>query len=573
MKKYAKILLFGFIILVLVKLLLVLAISSPSIFSDEYYYSKLARSFFFNNAFSIHNELNTLYPPLYPIAISSAYIFTDMKDVYLLMKLINVLLITSIIFPMYFLLKEFLSRKQAVVSSLVISFLPVLFLMPIYIMAENLFYPLIIWAIFFLYKSQKEKSKLYPGLTGIAIGLCFLTKVLGITLFLVPISLVILNKFLKKQTLSFSKLAIIYIFALLIISPWIIFAGMENGFTLQGILGVYAKEATSLTRHSNFTLTFINWIFSYLAYIIAAIGIFPLGLWITRKIPNEKKPLAYLLITAISLFLLVVAYSSSGGPPDPVFSWFSGRPIGRYIEGIVPLALILAYLLIESSQKEFIKKKHIYITSLVVSLTAAAFIAQLTLASLFPANNISLTLLGVGKSILGRLIYGSLSANPYFSWLLFLTLSAIIVIISSILIYIWALRKLNIKHLHLFFTAIFIITIFAGYAAIYYNTTTYWQNNEQLQLSEWINSNNKITDPKLLIDEYYQGKLGKASSALYERDGKYTSSIIGFWVNGEITIGNIQQSDDFDYIITKGKINKKLLRETPSGIKLYTNEN
>jgi len=567
MEKPTKILLLGFIILVLIKVAIALTITSPSIFSDEYYYSKLARSFFFQQEFSIHNQSNLIYPPLYPIAISSSYLFTDMNLVYAFMKILNVLLITSIIFPVYFLLKEFLSKKQAVISSFVISFLPALFLMPIYIMSENLFYPLICWTILFLYKSQKEKNPLYPILTGVLIGFCFLTKILGITLFLLPISLLILNKLLKKQTLSFSKLATIYLFALLIISPWIILKGLEDGFTLQGILGVYAKELTSVTRHSNFASTFFNWLFSYAAYLIAAIGVIPLGLLFARKIPQEKRPLAYLLFLTISLFLLVVAYIASGGPPDPNFPWFSGRPLGRYIEGIAPPALILAYLLRGSSQEKFIKKRYMYI----ISLIAAVLISQLTLASLFPANNISLTLLGIGKSIMGKLIYGSFSANPSFSWLLFFIMSAIILIASLILVYTGAFRKINISSLHLFFAAIFIMTIFTGYAAIYYNTTHYWQNNEQLQLSGWINSNSQITHPRILIDENYPSKIGKDSSSLYERNGKYTSSVIGFWINGEITIGNIKQPQGFDYILTRDEMNKTLLKETPSGIKLYKN--
>ncbi len=567
MEKAFRILLIAFVFLLIIKSIIAITIPSPSIFSDEYYYSKLARSFFFNHEFSIHNESNLLYPPLYPIAISSAYLFSNMKDVYLLMKIINVLLISSIIFPIYFLLKEFLTKKQATISSIVISFFPPLFLMPIYIMAENLFYPLILWTIFLLYKSQKGNSWLYPILTGIFLGLSFLTKVLGVALFLVPITFVIINKLLKKQTISFSKLLVIYLLAILIISPWIILTGLERGFTLQGILGVYAKEATSLTRHANFTTTFINWLFSYMAYILAAIGIIPLGLLLTRKLSNETKPLAYILLLTIAAFLLVVAYTSSGGPQDKNFPWVSGRPIGRYIEGVIPLALILAYLCIVSMQKS-VNKILIYASAFLLSI----FTAQLTLSSLFPINNTSLTLLGVGKSILGSLLYKSFSPNPDFSWLLFITISAIIVTFSLILMYITAFRKISIRFLHLFFLIIFIGTIVLGYVAIHYNITHYWQNNEQLQLSAWINSNNNIVNPRMLIDENYPGKLGKGSSSLYETDGKYTSSIIGFWLNGEITIGNVKQANNVDYILTKEKLSKKLLKETPSGIKLYKNE-
>ena len=105
-------LLFLYIILVVVKIALVSIISAPSNFADGYIYAKMARSFFYYQNFLVHGEFNYIYPPLYPIALSSSYIFKDMNLVYFSMKVINSLISSLIIIPAWLLGKEFLSRNN-----------------------------------------------------------------------------------------------------------------------------------------------------------------------------------------------------------------------------------------------------------------------------------------------------------------------------------------------------------------------------------------------------------------------------------------------------------------------------
>ena len=103
MKKIIKQLFIFYLVVVLLKILLSSLIPSPSAYSDEYIYIKLARSFFFDFNFTIHNVMVDIYPPLYPMLLSISYISKDMTIVYFLMKVINALISSLIIIPAFLL--------------------------------------------------------------------------------------------------------------------------------------------------------------------------------------------------------------------------------------------------------------------------------------------------------------------------------------------------------------------------------------------------------------------------------------------------------------------------------------
>ena len=151
MKPLTKKIVLLYLLFVIVKITLSYFIPSISAFSDEYYYAKLARSFFFEQGFSIHGIKVMFYQPLYPIIISLSYIFKDMELVYFAMKAINAIVSTLVIIPSYLLAKEFLDDKKSILAAMLISLAPPMFSFSPYIMAENLFYPLFMFSFYFIY--------------------------------------------------------------------------------------------------------------------------------------------------------------------------------------------------------------------------------------------------------------------------------------------------------------------------------------------------------------------------------------------------------------------------------------
>src|SRR3989344_1861888 len=89
-------------------------------------------------------------------------------------------------------------------------------------MAENLFYPLFMFSIYFLYKSFKEKTIKYDILTGIFAGLAYLTRPVAIILFLTIIISTLIIIFYKKDFIQIKKKLIMELFTFSIITPWLI---------------------------------------------------------------------------------------------------------------------------------------------------------------------------------------------------------------------------------------------------------------------------------------------------------------------------------------------------------------
>jgi len=575
MNKTYKTLVLAFVLLILIKSILVLGVPAPSIFSDEYYYSKMAQSFYSSQEFSVHGEKVSVYPPLYPIILSPAYLFQDMQTIYSVMKLINVLLTSLVIFPIFHLSRKLMSEKRALIASIAISIFPPLFLFPIYLMSENLFYLLILFSVLCLYNTIKTDKPIWAALTGFFIGVCFLTRVSGIALFGLPILAFLIKKMFirpKNQPFSLKCLLIVYLFLALTISPWLIPRIIENGLSLPGVLGVYSKEVTSLTRHSNFFSTFINWLLAYPGYLILAIGVIPAYL-IANSIKSIKdKDALLVLLLPISLFLLITVYSSTGGNQEIIkgFFWFATRPLGRYIEVVAPLLLILAFQGISSKTSSKLYTKTFWI--IILPLTLAA--SQLTMTSLFPANNLSLTFLSIVKIGLSKLIYGEFVISTLFSWALFLSMGLVILAISIISLILIRKYKDRVNLKTIFLIAVFLVSIAINYPLIVYNSNEYWFKQDQMQLGLWFNEHNDLKNPKVLLDENYPGKIEKTNqNFIYQKFGQGSSSVLGFWINGEIIVGKTtpENLSKFDYTITKDKLNLGLLRETKSGIRLYKN--
>ena len=182
MRKIIKQIFVFYLIIVLLKILLSSLIPSPSIFSDDYVYMKLARSFFFDFNFTIHQAAVDIYPPLYPMLLSISYLFKDMTIIYPIMKIINALVSSLIIIPAFLLSKEFFTKKKALVIALLISFIPSNFSFSPYIMSENLFYPLSLFTLYFIYKSFLEKGYKYNILAGVFLALSYLTRTIAVNM-------------------------------------------------------------------------------------------------------------------------------------------------------------------------------------------------------------------------------------------------------------------------------------------------------------------------------------------------------------------------------------------------------
>jgi len=557
MRKIIKQIFVFYLIIVLLKILLSSLIPSPSIFSDDYVYMKLARSFFFDFNFTIHQAAVDIYPPLYPMLLSISYLFKDMTIIYPLMKIINALVSSLIIIPAFLLSKEFFTEKKALVIALLISFIPSNFSFSPYIMSENLFYPLSLFTLYFIYKSFLEKGYKYNILAGVFLALSYLTRTIAINMVGALVISYFILFFIGKMNklLVIKKLFISFCLFLVIISPWMIRNFYLYGFDLKLLFGPYAQSALNIV--TEFKLT--NYIIKFLVYIsyliLASLIIFPFKL---MSIFNKKN--LNFLILFVPLLITTLAIVANHGSRVVFFEWFTGRYIGRYVDFLLPLIYIGGF--IGAERIKIINKTTVAIFSFFLVIGSL-----LTLHALFPLNNISLTWVGVSKYILEFFFYNKTdySIELFAGSIMFFI--ALFLFLFALLLYLE--KTFSFKKLLPYFFIFLILLNLLNYGVNYYDSKVNWYDGEQMQLSLWLNNYDSDKISNVLFDEESCGQLTKAEQEKICGGIGNARTVIGYWLNDNLFVGDVSEARDYDYVISKNKLDLPLIKESENGIYIY----
>src|SRR3989344_5349196 len=113
-----------------------------------------------------------------------------------LVIILNCILATLIIFPAYLLAKEFNKENKAYKIAIVVSLAPFSVITSFYPLAENIYFPLFLLTIYFLYILIKQDKHIL--ITGVLLGLCSLIKIIGVVT-IISITLLILKRIIKNQ--------------------------------------------------------------------------------------------------------------------------------------------------------------------------------------------------------------------------------------------------------------------------------------------------------------------------------------------------------------------------------------
>ena len=557
MRKIIKQIFVFYLIIVLLKILLSSLIPSPSIFSDDYVYMKLARSFFFDFNFTIHQAAVDIYPPLYPMLLSISYLFKDMTIIYPIMKIINALVSSLIIIPAFLLSKEFFTEKKALVIALLISFIPSNFSFSPYIMSENLFYPLSLFTLYFIYKSFLEKGYKYNILAGVFLALSYLTRTIAVNMVGALVISYFILFFIGKMNklLVIKKLFISFCLFLVIISPWMIRNFYLYGFDLKLLFGPYAQSALNIV--TEFKLT--NYIIKFLVYIsyliLASLIIFPFKL---MSIFNKKN--LNFLILFVPLLITTLAIVANHGSRVVFFEWFTGRYIGRYVDFLLPLIYIGGF--IGAERIKIINKTTVAIFSFFLVIGSL-----LTLHALFPLNNISLTWVGVSKYILEFFFYNKTdySIELFAGSIMFFI--ALFLFLFALLLYLE--KTFSFKKLLPYFFIFLILLNLLNYGVNYYDSKVNWYDGEQMQLSLWLNNYDSDKISNVLFDEESCGQLTKAEQEKICGGIGNARTVIGYWLNDNLFVGDVSEARDYDYVISKNKLDLPLIKESENGIYIY----
>jgi len=530
-----KIVLLIFLLLILSKIFIGLFINVPLGFSDSLTYIDSGKAIFDTQSVSELSE--NKYPPLYPLLISSAFLFEDMEKVHNMIYLINAILSSLIIFPAYLLAKEFLNKRKSVMVATLVGFLPPIFTFSFYIMSENIFYPLVLLSLYLIFKSFKERELKWDILAGLSIGFCFLTKILAIFFFPLVIILVLLhfrNQIKKKLVL----LAV----ALVTIFPWLIIKGTSLGYTAQ-----MANTTTSLFMSAR-----ITWFFLYIDYVIIGLGIifFILSLNMLFKylVLNKKKKLLVEILFFAVLFLLIIAANHSGGGYE---SYQDYRILGRYIAAIFPLILIAGFIELDKIKK--IPKFSLFLTTVFVGITTPLLLFDI----FFPINNTSWIHIGIGKYFLE-----SLGLNYK------LIITGILLLICVIFFFI---KKLRTRKLFRIFMVYFIIICLLNCAVMVYDSEYKWKQTEPVELGLWFNENIEDRGIVMFDIEEFEDSLNFTDENDITEQEKRATLAMAYWLRGNFKLDTVDNYLDYDYIVTKKYLDLEIIKTGKEGTNIYKN--
>ena len=264
---------------------------------DGIQYWMLARQFFEGTPdFVAHNH----YPPFYSIVISPAFLGGVSNSIQNI-SIINILLSSSIVFPIYLIAKKYLSNPLSLFVTFASLFYPYHFVYPFYPSSENLYFPLFLWILYFLVQNPNNQKNrwVWDAFTGALIGLAYLTRYQTFPLlpafFLIswlkpeinqPSTITFLPNRDKIRRVLPSLIAFGIIFSI-----WLI-AGTTQGASLVDLFGFSVEGKGNLLKVTKSLSATIMWLFITIVYffLIAApvLNIFVYSLFSkTKKMPAD----------------------------------------------------------------------------------------------------------------------------------------------------------------------------------------------------------------------------------------------------------------------------------------------
>lgn len=329
------------------------------IYFDELRYLHIAESFITGRGFSIYNVDSGFQKIFYSIILSPTYLISDREITIRLISIINVLIMSSGVIPIWLLAKKIInsSTLRLIVALIYLFSADMVYTMTF--MSEILFYPMALWFIYFIYQLIDNSIK-YRTLHAIFVGfflyLMYLTKEVALALLIaLPIlcifSIIIFfinhkNIEIKWKSITYSTVLIIITFVIIhIIIKNTIFAGLGNSYNQMGI-EILFKEG----RIRYLLYGFVHYLFS----CIVAFGVLPVitPMFKFNSLNLKEKNIYFFLITIILITSFVVAYTITIREDYGKIYELNPRTHLRYIGYAMYPLFVIFFRLFEYNKKE-----------------------------------------------------------------------------------------------------------------------------------------------------------------------------------------------------------------------------
>ena len=552
--------------------------AGPQNLGDATLYDSIAQSIV-GGTFISSGAYAAVVPPGYPFLLSISYLFgPDKILIYHAQLILNVLVAGMVLFAAYWFLREWCTKEIAVIGSFLIATLPSISKSTGFIMSENLFIPLSLFAFYFMYRAFKTDSLYISLLAGIFTFSLFFTRSIGIVTFIALVCGLMWycyqnqkngTSFIENLRTKWGILAGAFI-------PFLIWEALLLG-TGHAAVG-YQQDVMAANYIQNIGTNFIHYFkifFLQIDYIMltsyvigAVLALYTIFLIVRRtkevttilkrntKEDNEDKALALTGVTGFALPLFVLFALA----PLPLIASEVPYMYGRYYDPILPILFLFVILGIQYlMSKKSIPKLDTYAIFL-TSITASLLIV-LTL----PWNSHF-------DAVQNAPILYLSSISTFYEYIIIILLFG--VILSLMLLA--GVKKLMIIRG-------FIILLVLMNAIIFFpmvDTEITISNNYDRDgsVGKYIMANVNNNELIIFDDSTFDNSIFNDSKS----DGFWSTvyyALIDYWVTNNlrrVNLTKIALSGDYtdiqdgDYIITMLKGSTEPLYVSPSGLSLYS---
>ncbi len=242
----------------LIRIILNLMVQGMTIYTNEWLYVEAARSILGMQGTYWSQTFTGLPSYLYPLVIAPVVVNVSWEHAHELVRAINAIMISLVVFPAYGLAREWLSRHQSLAVAGLVALLPAMGYCA-KTMAENVFFPLFVLALWLAARAIVRPSIGRCLSAGLAAGLAFHAKPQALALpIIIALTVVLLESgglraiggvSLPRCLVRFGKRVGIHAFTAL---GWVIgisprpaaamwLEGLGNPMSAEGFLGFYHK--------------------------------------------------------------------------------------------------------------------------------------------------------------------------------------------------------------------------------------------------------------------------------------------------------------------------------------------
>lgn len=344
-KKELKVLLCIFTISVVIRIIVVLNVTVHLFTPDETLYYNVARSIFQSGAINFRNQPVCFYNNLYPLLMAPAFLFKDLLEPYIVMKIMGCIWISTAIIPVFLLASKLLkSRVHIYIATIFSIIIPEMFY-TLYTTGDCIFYPLFIWYFYILYlEIENCKNKKINLMLPILLFMLYFAKKASLSLvlsFAIFFAFLIIRqrgqerKVLLKKVLIYLAVFAGLTFLLNELSGFV--QGIPEGLVTNDLYADKLKFELGSELISN-VLYFFNY---YFIYLVIALGFTPALLPLTAITGDLKDKFAqYNLYVYLSfivylgvIMLTIVSFELNPAGNDM-------RVHYRYLFGFAPIFFI-----------------------------------------------------------------------------------------------------------------------------------------------------------------------------------------------------------------------------------------